>query len=216
MSNVSKYEVVVTAGGTIEKIDDVRYIGNVSSGRFGLALADRAKRLGRSVALIAPVSCVERFGLPEGVSHLPYLTTDDLASRLLSVTEADLVLHAAAVSDYRPQRTAGKISSDNESLTITCERTPKILSLLRGHFGDDTVIAGFKLLTGVSVDQLVGVAHQQIVSNSTDYCVANLLEDIHDGQRSVHLVERGSEHARRISGNTADVADQLLGVMLEG
>lgn len=208
MANPRK--VLITAGGTQEQIDDIRYIGNLSSGRFGHALAQKYQQGGDDVTLLAPQSVQERFGAIEDIQHIPFSSAEDLRTQLLGCEAADLILHAAAVSDYTPDRTPGKISSTEEQLTITATRTPKILSLLRDHFGNETKIVGFKLLSDVSEEHLLDIATQQIATNATDYCIANRLEDIDrtTGERGVYLVEP-SGIASEIYGPTDTVAQAI-------
>jgi phosphopantothenate-cysteine ligase len=203
-------EVIVTAGGTKEPIDDVRYIGNFSAGRFGLAIAAEYAQHGHHVTLLTPQEVVDRFGMPEAITHVPYTSAESLKQQLLGFKAADLILHAAAVADYTPVKVAGKIASDQEALTLRLERTPKILSLLRGHFGEHTTIAGFKLLNGVSTEELTRVAKQQLATNQTDYSVANLLDDITpNGNRRILLVDGKKDTITAIEGTTAFVAQSL-------
>jgi phosphopantothenoylcysteine synthetase/decarboxylase len=170
-------DVIITAGGTKEPIDDVRYIGNFSSGRFGHALAQQYASNGHSVALLSPKSVTERFGEIKGVTDAHFGSADELKNLLLGYRAAELVLHSAAVSDYTPTRQQGKISSNREELSIRLMRTPKILSMLRDHFGSATTLVGFKLLSQVPTDELITVANEQISKNKTNYSIANRLED---------------------------------------
>jgi phosphopantothenoylcysteine synthetase/decarboxylase len=203
-------EVVITAGGTQEPIDDVRYVGNFSSGRFGHALAEEYASHGHQVTLIAPNSVVERFGKPDNIKHITFTSAESLRQAFLTICGADLILHAAAVADYTPMKVQGKISSDQERLTIEMERTPKILALLRKYFSAHTTIVGFKLLSGVSTEHLTEVARKQIVANQTDYAVANLLDDINgrSGEREVRLISTDGE-VQVFGGKTVNVAQGL-------
>lgn len=214
-------EVLITAGGTIEPIDGVRYIGNFSGGRLGHALAAAYAELGHQVLLLAPNSVVERLGLPEeGVTHQPFTSAESLRERMHAVDSAELVLHAAAVADYTPLRQEGKISSDQQELVLRLKRTPKILPTLRDHFGRKTKIFGFKLLSRANVDEagLIEAAVKQITACQTDGCVANLLEDIEPRQaraRRVYLVEPGGEY-RAIKGDTLFVARSIAKIIGAG
>jgi len=202
-------DVVVTAGGTRESIDDVRYITNFSTGEFGHALAGQFAQLGHRVLLLAPDEVIQRFGTVKGVTHRPFTSAESLRSELLSVESAKLVFQAAAVSDYAPVLTSGKISSDNDELVLTLKRVPKILPQLRGHFGLKTVIVGFKLLSGVTEDELVGAGVAQIVHNRTDYCIANDLQKISApsdaSNRTIHFVHNDGSYETTI-GSTDKVA----------
>jgi phosphopantothenoylcysteine decarboxylase/phosphopantothenate--cysteine ligase len=91
--------VVVSAGGTREPLDSVRYLGNRSSGRMGVALAEEARRRGADVTLLAAHLAVEA---PAGVTVVATPTAADLEREALARADADVVLMAAAVADYRP------------------------------------------------------------------------------------------------------------------
>jgi phosphopantothenoylcysteine decarboxylase/phosphopantothenate--cysteine ligase len=91
--------VVVTAGGTREPLDSVRFVGNRSSGRMGVALADAARARGARVTLLAANLVVPA---PAGVEVVPVPTAADLRREALAREDADVILMAAAVSDYRP------------------------------------------------------------------------------------------------------------------
>ena len=202
-------EIVITAGGPREKIDDVRSIGNFSSGRLGHAIArvyaekksEEKLRTGASqglVKLLAPKSTIDRFGEIEGVKHIPFESTRDLRARLLGIHTADVVIHSAAVADYIPEYVYGKIRSDKEELNLRLRRAPKILAELREHFGPDTTLVGFKLLSGEYETVLRQVAEQQIVDNDLDYCIANDLQKITKDSREVDVIQKGKDF--RIGG----------------
>lgn len=200
-------DVVITSGGTQERIDDVRYIGNFSGGRLGRAMAESYAQLGHQVLLLAPNSVAERFGIPDGVEHRSFSSAQSLEEAIHEIPEAKLVLQAAAVSDYTPERCEGKISSDQEELVIRLKRNPKILKGLRQHFGEQTQIVGFKLLSSVSENELIDVAQTQISNCQTDACIANDLQDIKE-TRKIHIVKPDGSY-QTISGDTEEVAFQI-------
>lgn len=204
-------DVVITAGGTCEPIDDVRYITNFSSGGMGHELAKQYAQHGLNVLLMAPRITIQKYGeLPLGVRHQEFTSAEDLRNQLLSVEAARIVLHAAAVSDYTPVTTTkGKLSSDADNMTIELKRTPKILPQLRDHFGKDTTIVGFKLLSGVSEEELIATAARQITAARTDLCIANDLQELGSHNRKVHIVNNdGSYETHR--GCTANVARKIV------
>lgn len=201
------FDVVITAGGTKEQIDDVRYIGNFATGELGINLARAYEQQGFRVLVLAPESVISRFGLPKGVEFREFTSAESLQVELLSVSEVGLVLHSAAVSDYTPIRAKGKISSDKDELVLTLKRTPKILPQLRTRFGTDTIIIGFKLLSGVPETKLIKVAKAQISTAQTDFCIANLLE--HTGQRrQIHIVSKDGS-VESVEGDVATVAKKI-------
>ncbi|OUM96439.1 MAG: phosphopantothenoylcysteine decarboxylase [Thermobacillus sp. ZCTH02-B1] len=119
--------VVVTAGGTIERIDPVRYITNDSSGKMGIAIAEASRDLGAEVTLVAARVSVP---LPGGVEIVRVESAEEMLHAVMERFEgADIVVKAAAVADYRPAvRHAAKVKKKEDRLTIELERTPDILA----------------------------------------------------------------------------------------
>jgi phosphopantothenoylcysteine decarboxylase/phosphopantothenate--cysteine ligase len=133
--------VVVSAGGTLEPIDLVRYVGNRSSGRMGVALAAEARRRGADVVLVYANGAVPA---PEGVEVVPAPTAADMKREVLSRADADVVLMAAAVADYRPSNPEeGKRPKDREPWTLTLEPTDDVLAELGQRARNGQVLVGF-------------------------------------------------------------------------
>src|SRR5207244_5645424 len=117
--------VLVTAGGTREPLDSVRFLGNRSSGRMGVALAEEARRRGAEVTLIASNLAV---AAPEGVDVVEAPTAADVEREAAARADADVLLMAAAVSDYRPVETEDvKRPKDEKSGQIELEPTVDVL-----------------------------------------------------------------------------------------
>jgi phosphopantothenoylcysteine decarboxylase/phosphopantothenate--cysteine ligase len=137
-------EVLVTAGGTREPIDAVRYVGNRSSGRMGYALAAEAARRGASVTVVAANVALPD---PPGVSVVPVSTAAELAAACdARFDAADLLLMAAAVADYRPAAPhAGKLKKDvtGDALELRLERTADVLSGLAERRRPGQILVGF-------------------------------------------------------------------------
>ncbi|MCA8921888.1 MAG: hypothetical protein KDD82_08775, partial [Planctomycetes bacterium] len=188
------WSAVVTFGGTSEPLDDVRVLTNRSRGRFGAAIVRALLAAGGEVTALgsAPALEVLRAGgpLPDRCRLLGFETTDELAARLRELEAAPpaLLFMAAAVSDYRPPRRAGKLASSAETLVLELERTPKLLPTLRARLGAETFLVGFKLLSGVSREELVAVAARQVAANQLDLCVANDLATFTERDHPVQLV----------------------------
>ena len=133
--------VVVTAGGTREPLDSVRFLGNRSSGRMGVALAAEAKRRGAEVTLLYANGSVPP---PRGVEVVSTPTARDLAREALARADADVILMAAAVADYRPAEPAAqKRPKSAEPWTVTLEPTEDILAELGGRRADGQILVGF-------------------------------------------------------------------------
>src|SRR4051812_34771032 len=120
--------VLVTAGGTREPLDTVRFLGNRSSGRMGVALAEEARRRGADVILLAANLSVEP---PHGVETIPTPTADSMRDAALALGDVDVLLLAAAVADYRPAEViAAKRPKDDRGWTIELEPTQDIAKAL--------------------------------------------------------------------------------------
>ena len=135
-------KVVVTAGGNQEAIDPVRYIGNRSSGKMGYALAEAARDRGAAVTLISgPVGLRP----PWGVTLVPATSARDMERVVLEVSaDADALIMAAAVADYRPEQAAAhKIKKTGQALTLTLVQNPDILRQVTARYGDELVKVGF-------------------------------------------------------------------------
>jgi phosphopantothenoylcysteine decarboxylase / phosphopantothenate---cysteine ligase len=131
--------VLVTAGGTREPIDSVRFIGNRSSGRMGLALAEEAARRGADVTLVAANVTLPP---PGGVETVTVETTTELAEAVRGrFPEADVLIMAAAPADFRPEGVEGKLSREDGGRTIELEPTEDIVAgVAAGRRAGQTVI----------------------------------------------------------------------------
>ncbi len=134
--------VLVSAGGTREPLDAVRFVGNRSSGRMGVALAAEARRRGAHVTLLAANLAVPA---PEGVELVDTPTAADLEREALArAAEADVVVMAAAVADYRPAATLpAKRAKDARAWTVELAPTADVLSALGKRRRAGQVIVGF-------------------------------------------------------------------------
>ncbi len=120
--------VLVSAGGTREPLDSVRYIGNRSSGRMGVALAAEARRRGAEVTLLAANLAVAP---PDGVETISTPTASDLAREAFERSDADIILMAAAVADYAPAAAlAEKRPKDAQTWTVELEPTDDVVKTL--------------------------------------------------------------------------------------
>ncbi len=162
--NLAGKHIVVTAGGTQEPVDPVRYVSNRSSGKMGYALAEAARDWGAKVTLItAPVSLLE----PEGVEVVKINTAQEMLQAVEKATrQADALVMAAAVADYRPAKVAkDKIKKEESGLTLRLECTPDILGSIKGNL----IKVGFAAESG----NLVENARQKRKQKGLDFIVAN-------------------------------------------
>jgi phosphopantothenoylcysteine decarboxylase/phosphopantothenate--cysteine ligase len=161
--------VLVSAGGTREPVDAVRFVGNRSSGRMGVAIAAEARRRGAEVTLLAANLAVPA---PPGVELVETPTAADLEREALErAAEADVVVMAAAVADYRPaQALAAKRPKDAATWTLELEPTTDVLSALGERRRDGQLLVGFAAETGE--DGLVR-ARDKLSNKGADLIVLN-------------------------------------------
>lgn len=187
--------VVVTAGGTQEAIDPVRYIGNRSSGKFGYAIASAALAMGARVVL---VSGPTNLPCPDGVHRIDVVSADDMFQAVDAAFDgADILVCAAAVADYTPVRKADhKLKKANERLDcIELVETRDILASMSACKGY-RVVVGFAAET----DNLIEYASSKLASKGCDAIVAN---DV-----SRHDSTFGSD-TDKVTWITADGAEEL-------
>lgn len=149
--------ILVSAGGTREPWDEVRFLGNRSTGRQGCEIARAGLELGAEVTLVA--ANVEAALIPQGLHVIPVETAEEtLQAMLHEAPRADLVVMCAAVADFKPVRVWGKITRhDREIPTITLQRTPDVLLALleqrnQGIAPTGQVIVGFGAITGTQAE----------------------------------------------------------------
>jgi phosphopantothenoylcysteine decarboxylase / phosphopantothenate---cysteine ligase len=159
--------VLITAGPTCEDIDPVRFLTNRSSGKMGYALAEAAQRRGARVILVSGPTDLK---VPEGVDWVPVRTTEQMHRAVRErAAEANIVVMAAAVSDYRPAAThEQKMKRSDGGLTLTLEPTPDILAEL-GKDKGNRVIIGFAAETNNVAENARG----KLARKSADMIVAN-------------------------------------------
>jgi len=187
--------VLITAGPTHEAIDDVRYIGNHSSGTMGFALAEAARDRGAVVTLIAgPVA----LSSPLGVERIDVVSAHDMFSRTIEHTSYDVAICAAAVADFTPvNRVDGKIKKDagtpDSVTTLLLQRTDDILATLGARKRVDQVLVGFALETS----NLIDYASSKLDRKNADMIVANLAGGDRSGfgtaDNTITLVTRSAD-----------------------
>ncbi|MBQ7723864.1 MAG: bifunctional phosphopantothenoylcysteine decarboxylase/phosphopantothenate--cysteine ligase CoaBC, partial [Selenomonadaceae bacterium] len=160
-------KILVTAGGTIEAIDPVRYIGNRSSGRMGYEIAKSAANHGAEVVLISGKSELEP---PDGLKFLKVESAVEMREKVLSEFDSvDAVIMSAAVADYRVKNISEqKIKKSAENLTLELVKNPDILREL-GGLKKSQVLVGFAAET----QNILDYANKKLVEKNLDFIVAN-------------------------------------------
>lgn len=145
--------------------------------------------------------------------HLVPLRTGTVADyaqtleQLLRAEPMDIVFLVMAVSDYEPMPLAGKVSSKDDQLIVRCRRTPKVIRSVR-DWSPSVYLVGFKLLSRVSVEELIRKAESACRINRADLTVANDLQTLVAARHTVHLVR--PDHPAETLGPGPDLADRLV------
>ncbi len=207
--------VLVSAGGTREPLDAVRFLGNRSSGRMGVALAEVTRKRGADVTLLAANLAVPA---PSGVEVVETPTAESLFEAALARRDADLVLMAAAMADYRPaERVDVKRPKDDHAWRLELEPTADVLQSLGERRTDGQVLVGFAAETG---PEGLARAREKLNRKRVDLVVYNDVarDDIGFDTEDNEVVlvtasgERRVEKASkdRIAATIVDTAEELL------
>ena len=218
--------ILITSGGTSEKIDQVRSITNHSTGQLGKMIAERFLDAGFPVTLVTSPTAVR----PKEHPLLTMILTANVAELQLVLEEQtpkhQVLIHAMAVSDYSPVYMVGledvkeasdleqflhrtnqesKITSDDDYQVLFLKKNPKLISLVK-TWNPDIRLIGFKLLVDVAQDQLLSVARASLEKNQAEMIVANDLSEIQDGKHQAYLV---TKDAIQIAETKLDIAQKI-------
>lgn len=203
--------VVISAGGTREPIDPVRFIGNRSSGSMGIELAKAAAAAGAEVTLVGANLEIE---VPDDITCVHVETTAELEREMLARTDADFIFMSAAVSDYRVVAAADsklKKESWGSSPSIALTENPDILAQLTKQ-ASGTVI-GFAAETGTDESELLELGRSKLDRKDCDFLVVN---GVGHGRgfgavdTEVFVLQRGGELVRSAVGAKASVARAII------
>jgi phosphopantothenoylcysteine decarboxylase/phosphopantothenate--cysteine ligase len=217
--------IVVTAGGTREAIDPVRFIGNRSSGRQGIAIAVAAAARGADVTLIG-ANLEVRPPASAAIRLVEVASTLELESAVAdAAADADVVIMAAAVADYRPGSVAAskiKKESQGDSLRLDLVRNPDILrGLVEARENDPArrdgqVIVGFAAETEADRDALLELGRAKIARKGADYLVLNRVgwtEGFATEGNAVIILDAAGDIVGEASGSKASVAGPILDLL---
>ena len=230
-------KIIITAGGTSEKIDNVRKITNSSSGKLGMTIANHLLKQNDDVTIYYVCSKNSLRPKDERVKVVEIEGTIDLKNRienLLLNEKIDYFIHSMAVSDYMTDYVTSlerikqsvknnddldetfsnieiingsKISSYEDNLVIVLKPTPKIISLIK-DLSPSTYLVGFKLLDGASKEELIEVAKILRDKNKCDLVVANDLSTIRNGEHIAYIIDKNNEIEE--SHGKDDIAKKLV------
>lgn len=220
-------KLLITSGGTSEKIDQVRSITNHSTGKLGALIADSFLAQGDQVTLITTRNAIKPAAHPNLTIQIIENVQELFEMMKPLVKIHDVLIHSMAVSDYTPIYMTGfeqittsqdlteflnktnkqsKISSKDNYQVLFLKQTPKIISQVK-KWNPNIRLIGFKLLVDVSKEELLTVARASLTKNQAEIIVANDLSDISDNQHHAYLVKINSV----IKADTKEeIAQQLV------
>ena len=208
--NFDGKKIVVTAGPTRVWIDDIRFISNPSTGKMGIEIALEAASQGGDVTLILGPTSLE-VNNPK-INVLEIETPNDIISEIDKIKKIDLFISAAAISDYKPEKTTGKIRSGKDKLIINLEPTPKIIDYVKKKFPKSKIV-GFKAETGISERELVKKVQESLKQHGIEMVVGNIVNKEDQGFRStknaVTIVKKSGE-SKSISLTTKRKIAQVI------
>ena len=215
-------KIIITAGGTSERIDSVRKITNSSSGKLGMTIANHLLQENNDIMLYYVCSKNSLRPTDKRVKVVEIDGTMDFKNTiegLLTREHIDYFIHSMAVSDYMTDYVTtierikesvkehddideafksieviggSKISSYEDNLVIVLKPTPKIISIIK-NLSPSTYLVGFKLLDGVSKEELIEVAKRLRNKNKCDLVVANDLATIRNGEHIGYIIDKNNE-----------------------
>ncbi len=197
---LSGKHVMVTAGGTREPIDSVRFIGNSSTGRMGIELAKAARDLGAEVTLIA--ANIET-KLPAGVNVIHVSSVDDL--ELAMDRDCDLIVMAAAVSDFRVSNPSGEKLKRGQSLTLELIPTK---DLIASYAANHKAVSVAFALADSSGEKLVEIATAKLWDKGVDFIVGNSVTALGAADNQIEFISRDSHESK--SGTKSELSRWIL------
>jgi len=166
--DLSGEKFLITVGATREEIDPVRFISNKSSGRMGFAIAEAALKRGGEVTVVAGITTV---AAPVGVKVVQAQSAEEMSQAVAREREnASVFIGAAAIADYRPsQKSEHKIKKSSDSIMLTLERTPDVLSQVAASRANGMLVIGFAAET----ENILDNAREKLRAKNLDAIVAN-------------------------------------------
>ncbi|HRJ78826.1 MAG: hypothetical protein HUU03_12650 [Planctomycetaceae bacterium] len=197
--------LLVTAGPTHEYIDDVRFIGNPSTGRMGLEVARVAQRMGAQVTVVCGPT---HLAPPAGVRFVPVISAEDM---LAAVDErfgdCDVFIATAAVSDYRPEkRERGKIKKKKDKLALRLIRNPDVLKRMGKRRQPGQYVIGFSL----EVDNALDYAREKLERKNCDIMVVTTPAHFGDSREAVRVINAKGVIHEVPPSTKAELAEHLL------
>jgi len=214
MTDLKDKKILITAGPTYEAIDPVRFIGNHSTGKMGIAIAQAAAASGAEVTLICgPSSEISS----DRIKRINVRSAQQMFDATMAISALqDVLILTAAVSDYRPKKIAeSKIKKKDVNLVIELELTPDILASLGKRKTDNQLLVGFALET----DNALENAKKKLKRKNCDLLILNSLQDKGAGfghnTNKVTILDRHNNISTFELKSKAEVAKDILQKIIE-
>lgn len=208
--------ILITAGGTREHIDPVRFIANASSGKMGYALAIAALKAGHEVTLITTVnrvSCIVNRGTRHE-ARATVVRVETAADMFKAVKKnfprCDCLIMAAAVADYTPAKPAKrKIERTDKPISVKLKPTPDILKWASKHKNKNQIVCGFALADKA----LRQNAEKKIREKNLDMIIANTPDAIGSEKSTVHIKTPGDEWLKLLNKTKTTIAQKIIDLL---
>lgn len=223
---VTGKRILITAGGTRERIDSVRYIGNMSSGRTAARLADELTAAGHELTWLGAENAIRPANVNKLVTFYSFADIETHLRDLLATDDYDIVIHAAAVSDFSVAaletddgnilQQQGKLSSDS-NLLLRLKPNPKLLGQLKAWSANpDLKVIGFKLTDTDDPQQRMAAVKRQFDHSDVDAVVHNDLSEISEKAHSFDFYASMQEPVHCADGKMlANTINRLMGELME-
>jgi len=209
-TKIAGKKILITAGPTYEPIDPVRYIGNHSSGRMGIALAEKAVQMGAEATLI--LGPVDNVILSPRIRVIRVTTADEMyEAAVKEFTDSDVAILAAAVADFKPAKSFdNKVKRDKEELVLHLVPTPDIAAALGATKTNKQILVGFALETENELQN----AMEKIRKKNLDYIVLNSLRDEGAGfgydTNKITIIDKAGNRKEYPLKSKIEVAEDIL------
>lgn len=210
-TNISNKKVLISAGPTIEKIDDVRFISNFSSGKMGYALADEAMLMGANVTLVSgPVN----ISAPMNVKKIDVVTAEEMFNVMTRMADGfDIIIMCAAVADFTPvHKASGKLKKDQygDHFTISFKKTKDILLELGKNKKENQTLIGFALESENKLEN----GRKKLESKKCDMIIVNHIGDKHkvfgDDYNTISILKNEGDDIHFPSMSKSKCAREIL------
>lgn len=203
--DLKKNKILIIGGPTEEPVDDVRFIGNRSSGKTAVHLVKNAFLRGADVEFWYGAGKEKP---PNFIKTISFWSINDVIKQLKSIEikKFDTIIVCAALSDYLPKKVKGKISSKNEKIEIKMDKAPKVISLIR-PLAPKAKIIGFKVEE--NIDKIKQGSKELLNKNKLDLIVGNTVQGFEKDKNEIWILDKSGNYSHK-KGDKSEIADFIL------